>query len=115
MQIHDIKAIKTRRNKMSCCGLPVSTRPLQGPRSAPSRASWHTHLYRVVVRSPLRPPEGYICYNTNIIQATNEFLKSAIKRETTAATDIALALTYLSSLLHKQQSKLLFSFHQIFH
>lgn len=40
-------------------------------------------------------PGGYICYNTNIIQATNEFLKSTIKGETTPAADIALALASL--------------------
>lgn len=41
-------------------------------------------------------PGGYICYNTNIIQATNEFVKSTIKRgEKTSAADIALPLASL--------------------
>lgn len=40
-------------------------------------------------------PGGYICYNTNIIQATNEFLKSTIKGETTPAAHITLALASL--------------------
>lgn len=48
-------------------------------------------------------PGGYICYNTNTIQATNEFLKSTIKRETVLAADIAwhshsLPATYTSNI-----------------
>lgn len=42
-------------------------------------------------------PAGYICPTTNIIQATNEFLKSTIKRETAPAADSALALGSLSA------------------
>ena len=48
-------------------------------------------------------PEGYISYNSNVIQATNEFQKSTIKGETTPATNVALALaaipaTYTSNI-----------------
>lgn len=52
---------------------------------------------------PPRLPGGYICYNTNIIQATNEFLKSTIKGETNPAAATVLALasfaaTYTSNI-----------------
>lgn len=98
--------MKTRQERtymMSCCGtychcpLPLSLfhrEPTAAPGCKPT-SSWYAHLYRVVVYWLPCLPGGYICYSTNITQATNEFLKSTIKGEATPAAHIALALASL--------------------
>lgn len=120
IQIHDTKPIKmrskTRANKRrKDRGGALTKCPLHRCLSY----SWSTaRLSRKHIPWWLRPttksgsvlrlPGGYIGYNTNIMQATsewmNEFLKRTINRETTAAADIALALaslpaTYTSNIL----------------
>lgn len=55
-----------------------STKPVYGEQAA---AHWLPRL-----------PAGCICYNTNITEASNEFLKSTIKRETTPAAATAMPL-----------------------
>ena len=44
-------------------------------------SSWRGHLLRTAVRKQPSLPGGHICYNTNITEATDEFLKSTIKSE----------------------------------
>lgn len=112
IQIHDVKTIMTKSvrkrreqqadtvsSSSTYCNHPLpfsfdQSESAAGP-DCKRISSWHAHLQRAAICRLPSLPGGYICYNTNIIEATNEFLKSTIRGETTLATDITLALASL--------------------